>query len=119
QERTDAIDIGQDAAGAVRSGLRQAAAPECRRVMIAVRILVVAATVSFVEEQPAEPRLVEVPVAHRSGVDMEEAGTRVPADAALFHRPRGPHRVAEPGPEMDVERPTVKVLAVLGDPEGG
>ena len=35
-----------------------------------------------VEEQRAEPVLVEIPVAHRSGVDMEEPGLGVSADAA-------------------------------------
>jgi hypothetical protein len=39
-----------------------------------------------IEEQCTEPVLVEVPVSHRSGIDMEEFGMRVPADAAALHR---------------------------------
>ena len=47
----------------------------------------------IIEEQRAEPRLIKVPIAHGAAVDMQEARTRVPADAAAFHPPRSPHRV--------------------------
>jgi hypothetical protein len=82
-------------------------------------LFVVEAKTLAIEEQRAEPVLVEVPVAHRSGVDMEEPGMGVPADAATMHRPCREHRFGESCPKTYVECAAVEMLAVFGDPERG
>ena len=84
---------------------------------MAVHSVIVAAKVPALEKQRAKPPLIEVPVAHRSGVDVQEPGPWVPADTATLHRPRCPHRGGEPRSEMNIERATIEVLAILGHPE--
>src|SRR5580704_16956552 len=82
-------------------------------------LFVVEAETLAIEEQRAEPVLVEVPVAHRSRVDMEETGMRVPADAAALHRPCRENGFGESCPETHVECAAVEMLAVFGHPEHG
>src|SRR5665213_1708126 len=81
--------------------------------------LVVEVDLPAVEQQIAEARIVEIPVAQRAGIDVDEARIRIPADAAAPHRARRLHSLRQLGVEMYVERAAVKVLAVLGDPEIG
>ena len=49
---------------------------------------------------------------------MDEVRFGVPADAAALHRAGFFHRLREPRRQVDVERPAVEMLAVLGNPEG-
>jgi hypothetical protein len=71
------------------------------------------------DQQVLQPLVLEVPVAYRAGVEMDETGMRVSADAAAPHRARRGHRLAKPGGEPHIERAAVKMLAILGNPEGG
>src|SRR5262249_25244395 len=68
-------------------------------------------------QEAIQPAFVEGPIPHRSGVDMDKAGMRVPADAAAFHGAGRGHRVGEPRSKMQVERPAIDMLAVLGHSE--
>src|SRR5271168_4125299 len=45
------------------------------------------------EQQISKPVAVELPVAHRPGVDVNEPRIRIPADATALHRARCPYRL--------------------------
>src|SRR5205085_10873695 len=66
------------------------------------------------DQQGSKVGVVEVPVAHRAGIDMHKARMRIPADAAALHRARRLHRLGELVAKMHVEGAAVDVRAVPG-----
>ena len=69
------------------------------------------------QQQIVESALVESPVPHRPGVDMDKARMRIPPDAAAPHRAGRFHRLGELRVEAKIKRSPIYVLAVLGHPE--
>src|SRR5437773_1813846 len=64
-------------------------------------------------KQGAESGAIEIPVTHRAGVDMHEAGVRVPANPAALHRASRLHRLGELVAKMHVEGAAINMLAVF------
>src|SRR6266851_3580249 len=99
QEAATVLQFRQSAPAALQ--FRQdvpAAQVDCRFHFSAVE-----AVTPVIDQQRAEPLALQIPVAHRPGVDMEKTGMRVPADTAALHPPGRLHCLLKPGVEMDVE----------------
>src|SRR5262249_2554410 len=70
------------------------------------------------QQQAVIAAAVQLPVAHRAAVEMDEMRVRIPADAAPLHRPRRMLDAGKPAVEGDVDRAAIEMLAALGDAEG-
>src|SRR5271168_1463118 len=70
-------------------------------------------------QEAIEPAFVERPIPHRSGIDVDKAGMRVPPDAAALHRAGLCHRLGEIRVDAYVKRAAEDMLAMLGDTEHG
>src|SRR6516162_9904186 len=62
--------------------------------------------------------LVECPVTHWPGIDVDKAGTWVPAYATALHRSCRRHCLAEPRAQVYIESAAADMLAVFGHAKG-
>src|SRR5690348_14092228 len=69
-------------------------------------------------QQPVQPALVENPVPHWPGIDVDKPRIWIPANAAASRRPCCGHSLCELRVETEVERAAVNMLAVISYPEG-
>ena len=70
-------------------------------------------------QEAIEPAFVERPIPHRSGIDVDKAGMRIPPHAAALHCAGLCHRLGEIRVDTYVERAADDMLAVLGNSERG
>src|SRR5436853_4646741 len=72
-----------------------------------------------IQEQGIQSSLVQRPVAHRPGVNMEKTRLWIPPNAATLQRAGRLHRSFVASIEANIERAPVDVLTIFGDSEMG